>query len=346
MFTGFHGASYIYRMPANLPPQYVKLEAEYREERDLGRKLELLQEMLREIPKHKGTTHLQGELKAKISKLKAQLEGAHKPVGARHAAPDHIPKEGAGQMVLFGPANSGKSSIIGALTHAHVEVTEWPFATRKPSPGMAKWENVQLQLVDTPSIDPEYCETYVFNIIRTADVAVLVLSLGDDDLLEKCEFVVNRVHEGKVRLLGLADADPRWPTALEKKTLIAATGMDLPGATTRLELLRAMVGDRLTIVPISVPSRAGLDGLLARSFGMLGWERGYTKAPGHEPDLNDPILLRAGATVAEAARAIHKDIAERLQFARIWSPKKPALDGTRVPADHIVEDGDILEFHF
>lgn len=333
-------------MPANLPPQYQKLEEEYRQEKDLGRRLELLQEMLREIPKHKGTNHLQGELKAKISKLKTQIEGAKKPSGAKHAAPDHIPREGAGQFVLFGPPNSGKSSIIGALTNAHVEITEWPFATRKPSPGMARWENVKLQLIDTPSIAPEYCETYVFNLIRTADVGVLVLSLGDDDLLERYEYVIHRVHEGKVRLAGLVAPDPRYPTALEKKTLIAATGMDLPDAATRLDLLHDTVGDRATIVPVAIPTRAGLDDFLARGFALLELLRVYTRAPGQKPDLEDPILLPHQASVADAARAIHKDIAERLQFARIWSRVKPTLDGTRVPADHHVEDGDILEFHF
>lgn len=332
-------------MPANLPPQYQKLEEEYRLEKDMGRRLELLQEMLREIPKHKGTNHLQGELKSKISKLKQQMEGGGKTAVAKHSAPDHIPREGAGQFVLFGPPNSGKSSIVGALTKAHVEITEWPFATRKPAPGMAKWENVSLQLIDTPSISVEYCETYVFNIIRTCDVAVLVVSLGDDDIVDGYEYVINRVHEGKVRLEGLVEADPKLPTALPKKTLIVATGADLPDASTRLEFLNDAVGDMGEIITVAIPTREGLDKFLARAFAMLELHRVYTKAPGKQPDMDDPVLLERGATVADAARSIHKDLAEKLQFARIWSKAKPTLDGTRVPADHIVEDGDVLEFH-
>lgn len=332
-------------MPANLPPQYQKLEEEYRLEKDQGRRLELLQEMLREIPKHKGTNHLQGELKSKISKLKQQMEGGGKSAVAKHSAPDHIPREGAGQFVLFGPPNSGKSSIIGALTKAHVEITDWPFATRKPAPGMAKWENVSLQLIDTPSIAEEYCETYVFNIIRTCDIAVLVVSLGDDDIVERFEYVINRVHEGKVRLEGLVEADPKYPTAMPKKTLIVATGMDLPDAVTRLEFLTDAVGTKAENITVAIPSREGLDQFLARCFALLELHRVYTKAPGKQPDLDDPVLLSRGATVADAARSIHKDLAEKLQFARIWSKVKPTLDGTRVPADHIVEDGDILEFH-
>ena len=330
-------------MPANLPPQYVELENQYREEKDPKIRLELLERMLREIPKHKGTDHLVGELKRKISKLKAQTEKPAKHGATRHSSPDHIPKEGAAQLVLFGPPNSGKSSIIGALTRAHVDITDWPFATRKPVAGMAQWENVQLQLVDTPSISEEFCETYVFNIIRTADIAVLVVSLGDDDILTEYEYVVDRVHQGKVRLEGLVQQDPSLPTALAKKTIIVATGRDIEDAETRLELLRSVVKDRVPIWPVSIPRNEGLSEFLGATFNGMGLVRVYTKAPGHEPDLSDPILLPVGGTVGDAARSIHKEIAETLQFARIWGTS--AFDGQRVTADHIIADGDVLEFH-
>ncbi|GAB4316817.1 MAG: 50S ribosome-binding GTPase [Candidatus Zixiibacteriota bacterium] len=330
-------------MPANLPPQYIELENQYRDEKDPKIRLELAQRMLREIPKHKGTDHLVGELKRKISKLKDQVEKPQKHGTTRHTAPDHIPREGAGQFALFGPPNAGKSSILAALTRAHVDVAEWPYATRKPIAGMATWENVQLQLVDTPSISQEYCEPYVFNIIRTADVGVLVMSLGDDDILSEYDYIVNRVHEGKVRLRNLVDPDPRIPTALEVPVAIVATGTDLPDAETRLALLSDVVGGKAAIWPVSVVTGEGLNGFLAGAYKMLGLIRVYTKAPGHEPDLSDPILLPIGGTVGEAARVIHKEIAEQLQFARIWGTS--GFDGSRVTADHVVADGDVLEFH-
>jgi hypothetical protein len=331
-------------MPANLPPQYVELENEYREEKDPHIRLELLERMLREIPKHKGTSHLVGELKRKISKQKAQFEKPKSGGGAaRHVAVDHVPKEGAGQCVLFGPPNSGKSSIVGALTNAHVDITSWPFGTRKPVTGMAQWENVQIQLVDTPPISEEYLETFVFNIIRTCDLAVLVISLGDDDLLSQYEFVINRVHEGKVRLGELVAPDPKLPTALEKKTIIAATNTDAPDAETRLALLKDVVKGRVPICLMSILMGNGLKEFLGTAFDTFGLIRAYTKTPGHEPDLTDPVLLPRGGTVGDAARAIHKEIAEKLQFAKIWG--KNTFDGQRVMADHIVEDGDILEFH-
>ncbi len=330
-------------MPANLPPQYVELENEYKQEKDPHIRLELLQRMLREIPKHKGTDHLVGELKRKISKQKAQFEKPKTSGVSRHTAVDHIPREGAGQCVLFGPPNSGKSSIVGALTNAHVDITTWPFGTRKPITGMALWENVQLQLVDTPAISEEYLENYVFNIIRTCDVAVLVLSLGDDDILSQYEFVINRVHEGKVRLEGLVEPDPKIPTAMEKNTIIVATSADDPDSEMRLALLKDEVRGQVPICPVSIVAGSGLQEFLRTAFGTLGLIRAYTKTPGHQPDMSDPVLIPIGGTVGDAAKVIHKEIAEKLQFAKIWGAN--TFDGQRVMADHIVEDGDILEFH-
>jgi ribosome-interacting GTPase 1 len=330
-------------MPANLPPQYTKLEQECSLEKDPKKRLALLERMLAEIPKHKGTSHMVGELKHKISKMKSQLEAGLKHGASRQTSLDHIPREGAGQFALVGPPNSGKSSIVGAVTRATVEIAEWPFATRKPVPGMAAWENVHLQLIDLPPIAEEHCEPYVFNIIRTADVALLVISLGDDDLLGEYDYVLNRLHQAKIRLHGLVDPDPQIPTAVEKTTVLAVTGIDLPDAATRLMLLQDVVGDRIPIWPVSSPQQRGLKELLGACFASLGLMRAYTKTPGHPADMDDPVLLTHGATVADAARSIHKEFAEKLQFAKIWG--KHIFDGQRVMADHVVEDGDILEFH-
>jgi len=330
-------------MPANLPPQYTKLEHEFRLEKEPKKRLELLERMLAEIPKHKGTSHLVGELKHKISKLKSQIETPQTHGASRQTSLDHIPREGAGQFALVGPPNSGKSSIVGALTRASVEIAEWPFATRKPVPGMAKWENVHLQLIDLPPIAEEHCEPYVFNLVRTADVVVLVISLGDDDLLTEYEYVLDRLRKAKIRLRGLVDPDPQYPTALDKTTLLAATGIDLPDAATRLMLLQDVIAGRVPILPVSAPQQRGLHDFLGACFASLGMMRAYTKTPGHPADMDDPVLLPHGASVGDAARSIHKEIAEKLQFAKIWG--RHTFDGQRVMADHIVEDGDILEFH-
>ena len=110
--------------------------------------------MFRLLPKHKGTEKLQSDLKQKISRLKDELEGS-KAAGARKAGVSHrVPHEGAGQVVLVGPPNAGKSSLLAALTNAHPEVAAYPFTTRVPQPGIMMWQDVPVQLVDLPPIAP------------------------------------------------------------------------------------------------------------------------------------------------------------------------------------------------
>ena len=145
-------------MPANLPPQYYELEREYNAERDPREKLRLAQELLRVMPKHKGTDKLQAEMKAKISRLKKEIEGGGSKSGGpvrQVSAKDHIEKEGAGQVILIGPPNAGKSSLVDVLTHAKPEVADYPYTTREPEPGMMEFETVQMQLIDTPPISPD-----------------------------------------------------------------------------------------------------------------------------------------------------------------------------------------------
>ena len=108
-------------MPANLPPQYYELERAYRAERDPREKLRMAEELLRMMPKHKGTDKLQADMKSKISKHKKEIEGGGGKAGgaARTAtAMDSISKEGAGQVILIGPPNCGKSSLLDTLTGA------------------------------------------------------------------------------------------------------------------------------------------------------------------------------------------------------------------------------------
>ena len=165
-------------MPANLPPQYYELEREFKHERDPREKLRLAEELLAIMPKHKGTDKLQADLKAKISKMKKQVEGTSKTHGTRQAQThDHIEKEGAAQIILIGPPNCGKSSIVETLTHAKPLVADYPYTTREPLSGMMEYDTAQLQLIDTPPISAESYENYLSGLIRNANLVVLVADL-------------------------------------------------------------------------------------------------------------------------------------------------------------------------
>lgn len=138
-------------MPANLSPEYKEAQEASRRARESPEKLESLRVMLRTIPKHKGTEHLQAQIKTRIKELSDEVGGAKK--GGAHGGPDlTVRHEGAVQVALVGPPNAGKSSLHTRLTGSHAVVGPYPFSTKLPLPGMLAHEDVQSQLVDLPPV--------------------------------------------------------------------------------------------------------------------------------------------------------------------------------------------------
>src|SRR5512136_2363538 len=158
-------------MPANLSPEYHRAEERLRAAKSANEKIAALEDMLRVIPKHKGTDHMQADLKSRIAKLRK--EGDKK--GGKAGFSYIIPREGAGQVALAGPPNSGKSSLVRALTRATPAVGDYPFTTREPSPGMMPFEDIAFQLIDLPPLSEQHVETWVFDLIRYADLVWVVV---------------------------------------------------------------------------------------------------------------------------------------------------------------------------
>ena len=104
-----------------------------------------------------------------------------------------MPREGAGQVVLIGPPNAGKSTLLAALTNARPEIAPYPFTTRVPQPGIMMWQDVPVQLVDLPPISAEFVEPWVPDVIRSADAALLVADLASDDVAEATVAVLERL---------------------------------------------------------------------------------------------------------------------------------------------------------
>jgi ribosome-interacting GTPase 1 len=329
-------------MPANLPPQYYELEREYRREKDPREKLRLAQELLAIMPKHKGTDKLQADLKAKISKLKAQVEGSAKKHGARRGEThDHIDKEGAAQVILIGPPNSGKSTIVDTLTAAKPLIGDYPYTTREPLAGMMTFETIQIQLIDTPPISREALEPFMFSLIRQADLVVLVVDIASAGFDEGVRVIFERLEEKRIILKPrlTKSEDPRFAY---KKTIIAAHKYLEENAGKNLEDLRRVYPDFM-IVPTSIIDDRAIDNFKRAVFDSLEIMRIYTKRIGHDPDFVDPIIIPLGGTVEDAAIVLHKDFAQRLQYARVWGSGK--YEGQRVRNNFVLSDGDIVEFH-
>ncbi len=328
-------------MPANLTPEYYEAEKTFRRARTAAEKIEAIETMLAVIPKHKGTEHMRGELRARLAKL--QEEGEHKS-GATRRELNSVRKEGAGQVALVGPTNSGKSRVLAALTEAAPKVADYPYTTRLPFPAMAPFENVQIQLVDLPAIDEEATLPWMRSIVRQADLLLAVVSLETDPLAELQSALA------ELEAMRVEPVSPETPPApsepgqpLQKRLLVAANKLDLPGAAVTLELLRLEVGKTHRVVGLSAEDGIGLDELRRALFDALQVIRVYTRAPGHQPDLTQPVVLPHDATVGDAAEEIHKELGAHLKYALLWG-SSGKFSGQRVGRAHVLRDGDVVEF--
>ncbi len=330
-------------MAANLTPDYKKAEDWYRSATTDEEKLEALEEMLRVIPKHKATEGLQGDLKRKMSKLKALLEsGGGKKGAAKHVDVFHIPQSGAGQVVLVGLPNSGKSSIVAHLTNAHVNVADYPFSTDKPVPGMMKHEDVAIQLIDTPPITAEFAPTGMVNALRGADILVIVIDLSGD-VLEQMDVCTKYLDSHKLLTPLDTEKDAEW-VHLARPTFVVATKTDI-APTGTLATLKELTERPFEYIEISTKTGAGLEMFTKRCFELLNVVRIYAKKPGKEPDMKEPFTLPVGSTVHDLAYHIHRQLAESLKTARAWH-SATVHDGQSVPRDHVLTDKEIIELHF
>jgi ribosome-interacting GTPase 1 len=326
-------------MPANLTPEYFKAEKWFREATTAEEKVLALEQMLRVMPKHKGTDHLRADLRRKLSKLK---EAPSKKGKAKHVDIFHIPRSGSGQIVLLGTPNSGKSSIVAALTNAKVNVADFPFATGAPVPGMVKFEDVPIQLVDMPPITAEYLAPGQVGTYRNCDVIAIVIDLSAN-VGEQMQICLDFLESRNLLIDAETSAVDEHGNVLAKRAFCICTKSDIakPGA---VEVLKQSCKRRFEFVEISTESGIGLDKLSAMLFSLLNIIRIYAKPPGKPADMTDPFTLPAGATVMDLANAIHRELAGKLKFARIWGTG--VYDGQNAQRNHILNDKDIIELHF
>jgi ribosome-interacting GTPase 1 len=325
-------------MPANLPPRYYEAEKKYRAARGPAERVAALQEMLSATPKHKGTDHLRAELRSKVARATEELERPRR--GSGQPQPYAIRKEGVGQVVLIGLPNSGKSQLLAGVTGASAKVGDYSFTTQMPLPGMLKYQNVRIQLVDTPAINDREVQTRLFSLLRNADLLLVVLDLSGDPLSE-AEEVLAELEQWGYRLLEKGqEPDPDDPR-VQKSALLVGNKADVAGAEVAFEFLRELYGHQFPVVQVSAVTGTGLAELGEVIFAALDKVRVYLKAPGTQPDYDSPLVLSRGSAVADAAQSLHKDWNRKLRYAQLWGSGK--FEGQRVGRDYVLLDGDVLE---
>jgi hypothetical protein len=324
-------------MPTNLPPEYFNAEERYKEAATPQEKVARLEELISTVPKHKGTDKLRADLRKRLSKLKASA-GSKKGVG-RHISEFSIPKEGAGQVVVVGPPNSGKSSLVTALTNASPEISAAPFTTWTPTPGMMEYDYVPIQLIDTPPLHSSYVEPAFMDLLRRSDLLLLLLDIQSDPPTD-LESSLTLLAEYNIRPLGESDDSEFNPRICYKEFLYAVNKYDEDDEEI-LAILRELMGDDPPILPISAVSGFNLEILSREIFERLNLMRIYSKPPGEDPDLTKPFVLEEGSTVEEFAAKVHRDFYDQLKSARIWG--SGSFDGQIVSREQVLRDGDIVE---
>lgn len=340
-------------MPANLTPDYKAAEAAFRKARDPKDRLGHLREMLRVIPKHKGTDHLQAEIKKRIKELTSELAGAT-AAGARTEPATYVASEGAAQIALLGPPNSGKSTLHAALTGSHSEAGPYPFTTQFPQPGMYVSDDMAFQLVDLPPISKEHPIPWIVNALQPADGCLLVVDLGEPDCVDLVITARDILEQRRIVLT------ERWPAdatsneepaggdlssfTISLPTLLIAAKSDLyPDSREELQILEELAGFSYPTLAVSAKTGTGLERIGIWLAEKLEIVRVYTKVPGHAVDMTRPFTVRHGQTVADVARLVHREMSDSVKYARVWG--RESFAGQQVGRDHVVSDGDVLELH-
>jgi ribosome-interacting GTPase 1 len=328
-------------MPANLPPQYFEIEKRLKATTDPDDRIAIMEELLSIIPKHKGTEKLQAMYKTKISKLRSSSQ--KKAAKSKHGSSHKIKKSGAGQVVLIGPPNSGKSALVESLTDIKLQVSDYPFTTTAAFPAMLKYENIQIQLVDTPPITPDYMEIWYPDLIKSSDAVLLLIDPTSSSTHDVLGSIIQKLKEKRIEFVSQAQGPGEDRITVYKKCLLIANKSDLPDFSEKLKAFTQGLENQFEVLAVSAFSGQGLEDLAKRIFLLLDIIRVHSKVPGKKVEYDSPYTLAKGSTVLDMAKAVHKDFAHKLKFARIWSKNK--YDGQRVNRNYILVDEDVIELH-
>jgi ribosome-interacting GTPase 1 len=326
-------------MPTNLPADYFNAEERFRSATTPEDKIKYLEEMMGTIPKHKGTDHLRADLRKKLSKLKTA--STSKKTSKKQVSPFHINKEGAGQCILIGATNTGKSTLVANQTNAAPEVSEVPFTTWTPMPGMMAIENIQVQLIDTPPFSEDYIDPEFLNLIRRVDLVLVMIDLHADPV-QQLEFVYQKLQENRIAPQHLEGQIESEGFLLFVPTLILVNKYDSEEFGEHYHIFQELLGGDYPLVPISAKTGHNLDEFKKKVFDLLGVIRVYSKAPGKEVDKTSPFVVEEGIQLGEFAGKVHKDFQEKLKTAKIWGSSAD-FPGQMVSREHVLEDEDVVE---
>jgi len=274
-----------------------------------------LRAVLAELPNYRSGPY------ADIRKwVTAQIEETRTRSRVVHRDSIAVRREGAAQIALVGPPNSGKSSLLQALSNVQIKTGDYAFTTTRPVPALTRIRGVLVQLIEIPGLIEGASEgrgggRALLGVLRDADAMVLC-------------------HDASAPLNALASIRAELAAAgIELPALLAATKADeaSPGA---IERLRAALPEP-ELVAVSILDEASLDVFRDAVWRLTGLVRIFLRD-------EEPVALHPPATVLDVAHTIHHELAESCRGARVWGPSA-RFEGQRVGRDHVLADGDTVE---
>jgi len=296
-------------MPINAHPDYLAAEKEYHLAQTLEEKIEKLKKMISFSPSHKGAENLRAHLKRRYKKFLQQLEKSKK---SGKSTQKGIKKQGM-QAVIVGKTNTGKSTLLSALTKAYAKISANKFTTQKPIIGMIPYQDIQIQLVEIPAIESEFFDK---GLIHTADT-ILLLITNLDQIKEFDNFLKKTPGKKIIVFNKFREIDQRKTEATLKSK-------------------------KYNFVIINSLNREGFENLKKKIFESFNNIRIYTKEPG-KPKSNKPLILKPNPTIKDVAEKILHGFSQKIKETKIWGPSSK-FPGQKVGLKHILKDLDVVEF--
>lgn len=351
-------------LPAEAKAKWLKvMDAKTPEE-----KIKAIQEFLSAVPKHKGTENLVYWARRRLAELKEEAERQkRKTKGSGGGSSFFVEKEGAGQVVVLG-RDQLKNTLVRRLTNVKQDPKDYPL------PAMTFYEDVGIQLVNPPPLilDSRLIVSKIIGLVRNAD-ALLIVVEDENEFIKFKEFlesnniilgkpkgkvIIERLRSGKegVRIIVMGKLIDTNENEIRKYLIdfgIKSAIVKILGEVSLDDVEKAIFEATIykpTVVvsntPFEYPNIQVIspnDNVSKFLFESLDVIRVYTKEPGEEPT-KEPLILKRGSTVLDAARKLHTALSENFKYARVWG-RSAKFPGQKVGEDHVLEDKDIIEIH-
>ncbi|MAH03902.1 hypothetical protein CMI39_03910, partial [Candidatus Pacearchaeota archaeon] len=296
----------------NQSPAYQKAQGKFLLAITDKEKIEALEEMIKECPKHKSSENMLANLKTRYKKLKEKIEKGKKSGKSNKIG---IKKEDM-QAALIGFTNTGKSSLLSILTNAHPKIANPEFTTTYPIIGMMDYLGTSIQIIEIPAIESE---SYDRGLVNTADTILILITK-----LEQ----INKILEKLIKI--------------PKEKIIIFNKIDLLTDNEKRKISATLTSKKHNFILISTKTKEGIDELKSKVFNSFNKIRVYTKEPGKEKS-NKPIILEPNSTIQKVAEKILKGFSSKVKETKIWGPSSK-FSGQKVGLNHKLKDLDVVEF--